>query len=61
MKALSGKVGWTVRAVTRNVESEKAKALTEIPGVTVVSADMDNQEQLTEAFKDAYGVFMVTK
>lgn len=60
VKALSGKDGWTVRAITRNLESEKAKALTEMPGVTVVSADMDNQEQLTEAFKDAYGVFMVT-
>ena len=61
VKTLSGKDGWTVRAVTRNPDSDKAKALAEMPGVTVVSADMNDEGQLTEAFKDAYGVFCVTK
>lgn len=61
VRALSGKDGWTVKALTRNTESDKAKALAEMPGVSVASADMDNVDQLTEAFTGAYGVFCVTK
>lgn len=60
VRALSGKDGWTVKALTRNTESDKAKALAEMPGVSVASADMDNVDQLTEAFTGAYGVFCVT-
>lgn len=50
---------FTARALTRNVNSEKSKALAEL-GAEVVQADIDNYETLKAAFKDAYGVFAVT-
>ncbi|MCU0373230.1 MAG: NmrA/HSCARG family protein [Ignavibacteria bacterium] len=50
---------FSLRAITRNTNSEKAKALADA-GAEVVSADMDNQESLTAAFRDAYGVYAVT-
>ncbi|MCI0473073.1 MAG: NmrA/HSCARG family protein [Ignavibacteria bacterium] len=50
---------FSLRAITRNIDSDKAKALADA-GAVVVSADMDNQESLTEAFKGAYGVYAVT-
>lgn len=50
---------FSVRAITRKVDSDKAKALAEM-GAEVVSADMDNQESLNNAFKGAYGVYAVT-
>lgn len=50
---------FTVRALTRNVDSDKAKALVE-KGAEVVAADIDNYESLTKAFTGAYGVFAVT-
>jgi uncharacterized protein YbjT (DUF2867 family) len=48
-----------VRAITRNIDSEKAKALASL-GAEVVSADLDNLESLKNAFKNAYGVYAVT-
>jgi uncharacterized protein YbjT (DUF2867 family) len=42
--------GWTVRAVTRNPESEAAKKLA-AEGVEVVKADMEDEESLRAAFK----------
>jgi uncharacterized protein YbjT (DUF2867 family) len=50
---------FSLRAITRNTNSDKAKALADA-GAEVVSADMDNQESLTAAFRDAYGVYAVT-
>jgi uncharacterized protein YbjT (DUF2867 family) len=50
---------FTVRAITRNTISEKAKALATL-GAEVVSADLDNLESLKSAFKNAYGVYAVT-
>jgi uncharacterized protein YbjT (DUF2867 family) len=50
---------WKVRALTRNTSSEKAQEL-EKCGVEVVQCDLNNVEQLKEAFKDAYGVFLMT-
>ena len=47
------------RAITRNVNSDKAKALSK-KGVEVVHADMDDVESLKKAFKGAYGAFCVT-
>lgn len=49
----------SVTAVTRNVGSEKAKALIKM-GVIVVQADYDDLESLKTAFQNAYGVFCVT-
>lgn len=48
-----------VRAITRNVNSDKAKALADT-GAEVVAADVDNVESLKNAFAGTYGVFAVT-
>ena len=50
---------FTVRAITRNVDSDKAKALAEM-GAEVVAADIDDYESLKNAFTGAHGVFAVT-
>jgi len=48
-----------VRAITRNVSSDKAKVLADA-GAEVVAADVDNVESLKKAFDGTYGVFAVT-
>jgi uncharacterized protein YbjT (DUF2867 family) len=50
---------FAVRALTRNVNSDKARELVKL-GVEVVYADLDDQKSLEEAFAGAYGVFCVT-
>ncbi len=50
---------FAVRALTRNIDSDKAKELAEL-GAEVVAADVDNYESLKAAFDGAYGVFGVT-
>jgi uncharacterized protein YbjT (DUF2867 family) len=50
---------FTVRAITRNVDSDKAKALAEM-GAEVVAADIDDYESLKNVFTGAHGVFAVT-
>jgi uncharacterized protein YbjT (DUF2867 family) len=47
------------RALTRNVTSDKAKALA-VLGVEVVTADLDDLNGLQRAFAGAYGAFCVT-
>ena len=51
--------GFAVRAITRNVNSEKAQALKRL-GAEVVAADVNDVESLKRAFKGAYGAFCVT-
>jgi uncharacterized protein YbjT (DUF2867 family) len=51
--------GFTARAVTRDVNSDKAKALAKL-GAEVVAADADDPESLKNAFKNAYGAYCVT-
>ena len=48
-----------VRAITRNVNSDKALALAK-SGAEVVSADLDDAESLKRAFDGAYGLYAVT-
>jgi uncharacterized protein YbjT (DUF2867 family) len=48
-----------VRALTRDVNSEKAKALAKA-GAEVVAADIDDPKSLDRAFDGAYGAFLVT-
>ncbi|HET9950322.1 MAG TPA: NmrA family NAD(P)-binding protein, partial [Candidatus Eisenbacteria bacterium] len=48
-----------VRAVTRNPQSEKARALAAL-GAEVVAGDSEKPESLLAAFKGAYGAFCVT-
>jgi len=50
---------FTARAITRNVDSDKAKALADM-GAEVVAADIDDYESLKKAFNGAHGVFAVT-
>ena len=47
------------RAITRNPDSEKARAIA-AEGVEVVSADLDDVESLKKAFSGAYGAYCVT-
>jgi len=47
------------RGITRNVESDKARALAEA-GAEMVAADLDDVESLERAFAGAYGAFCVT-
>ncbi len=51
--------GFTARAITRNVNSDKARELAKL-GADVVAADVDNLESLKKAFQGAYGAFCVT-
>jgi len=51
--------GFTARALTRNVDSPKAKELAEL-GAEVVAADVDDVESLERAFDGAYGAYCVT-
>lgn len=51
--------GFIVRAITRDVKSEKAKGLVAL-GAEVVAADLDNPESLKKAFGGAYGAFCLT-
>ena len=48
-----------VRVLTRDINSEKSKALSEM-GAEVVAVDIDNYESLVSAFTGAYGVYAVT-
>ena len=51
--------GFTACALTRDVNSEKAKELAKL-GAEVVAADVDDMESLKKAFKSAYGTYCVT-
>lgn len=50
---------FTARALTRDVNSDKAKALAAL-GAEVAAVDIDNEESLRKAFNGAYGVYAVT-
>jgi len=51
--------GFTARAITRDVNSDKAKGLAKL-GAEVVAADVDDVESLKRAFTGASGAFCVT-
>jgi len=50
---------FTARALTRDVNSEKARTLAAL-GAEVVAADVDDFQSLQRAFAGAYGAFCVT-
>src|ERR1700716_14331 len=57
---LNDKTGsFTARAITRKVDSDKAKALADA-GAEVVAADLDDVKSLKQAFEGAHGAFCVT-
>ncbi len=51
--------GFAARALTRDVNSEKAKELAKL-GAEVVAANVDDEASLQKAFQGAYGAFCVT-
>jgi len=51
--------GFAARAITRDVDSAKAKELAKL-GAEVVQADVDDEESLRRAFAGAYGAYCVT-
>jgi uncharacterized protein YbjT (DUF2867 family) len=51
--------GVTARALTRDVNSDRAKALAR-QGAEVVAANLDDPESVNRAFAGAYGAFCVT-
>lgn len=51
--------GFTARALTRDVNSEKAKALAAL-GAEVAAANLDDASSLARAFSGAHGVFCLT-
>lgn len=50
---------FTLRGITRNTSSDKAKALA-AKGVELAAADLNNPQNLAEVLKGSYGVFAVT-
>ena len=50
---------FTVRAITRDTNSVKAKELANM-GAEVVAADIDNKQSLKQALEGAYGAYFVT-
>ncbi|OQP65714.1 nucleoside-diphosphate sugar epimerase [Niastella vici] len=48
-----------VRAVTRDINSDKAKELAQL-GAELVVADIDNRQSVENALRGAYGAFFVT-
>jgi uncharacterized protein YbjT (DUF2867 family) len=51
--------GFAVRAITRDIKSDKAQKLAKL-GAELVAADIDDVESVKRAFKGAYGAFCVT-
>ncbi|TSJ42625.1 NmrA/HSCARG family protein [Mucilaginibacter corticis] len=51
---------WHVIAITRDINSEKAKKLEEL-GAEIRFADLEDEASLINVFKNAYGVFGVTQ
>ena len=60
LKALANDGKYSVRAITRNPNSEKAVALSKIKNVTVHQADLDDQSSIDKVLDGCYGSFLVT-
>jgi nucleoside-diphosphate-sugar epimerase len=60
VRALLANGSYQVRALTDNVNSDKAKDLASQNNCTVVKADLDNVDSLMVALQECYGVFLVT-
>ena len=50
---------YVARAITRKANSNPAKALAKL-GAEIVEADLNDEASMSRAFKNAYGVFLVT-
>uniref|UniRef100_A0A0B7K5L8 NmrA-like domain-containing protein n=1 Tax=Bionectria ochroleuca TaxID=29856 RepID=A0A0B7K5L8_BIOOC len=55
----NGRFGrYRVRALTRNLESPRAKLISDLPNVTLVRGSQDNQEDLHNLFRGAHGAWV---
>ncbi|KAH8194471.1 hypothetical protein TruAng_011360 [Truncatella angustata] len=59
IKQLLNTSAWKPRALTRNINSEKAKALASL-GIEVVAADVNDEASLVKAFEGVIAIFAVT-
>ncbi|MBS0000335.1 MAG: NmrA/HSCARG family protein, partial [Cyclobacteriaceae bacterium] len=50
---------FTVRAITRDIKSEKARQLADL-GAEVVAADIDDRQSIEKVLRGAYGAYFVT-
>lgn len=57
--ALASNPDWRIRGLTRNTNSDKAKALMD-RGIEMVAANMDDEDSLSNAFIGAHAIFAVT-
>ncbi len=57
-RALAGK-GFTIRALTRNPESDAAKAVARDTGAQLVKAELDDEASIRAALTGAWGAFAV--
>src|SRR5690349_1943204 len=57
-RALTGK-GFTIRALTRNPESDAAKAVAKDTGAELVKAELDDEASVLAALQGAWGAFGV--
>jgi uncharacterized protein YbjT (DUF2867 family) len=57
--ALATNPDWRIRGLTRNTNSEKAKALVD-RGIEMVAANLDDEDSLIKAFNGANAIFAVT-
>jgi hypothetical protein len=51
--------GWTVRGITRSIDSETSKDWS-AKGVDMVHADLDKPDELIQAFRGVHAIFCVT-
>jgi hypothetical protein len=58
--ALSESGRYTVRVLTRNTDSERAKTIAKFPNVTLIQGSQDNQKDLHKAFKGVWGAWVNT-
>ena len=58
VRALLRRGGFTVRALTRDVQGPRAKALAE-KGVEVMAGDLSDRASLDAALRGAHGVFSI--
>lgn len=59
INALGTNSDWRVRGLTRNTDSEKARALIN-RGIEMVAANLDDEDSLIKAFNGANAIFAVT-
>lgn len=60
IEVLSAEGKHQIRAVTRNPDSDKAKALAALPNVTVVKADFNDKKSVVAALKDVNRAMLVS-